>query len=362
MTERRPARPQILVAVCLYLGGLFAIQFVTNLILVVGLASPDGQESAKRQIGWFEGGGTSFAEATSIYRVILTALVVIAAAGVVFAVHAARGHHPSRVLLTVVAGVFLVAGVTGVAGDGYLAVIVGFVSVIFAAQLWSPVVRSYFREVAGKAPLPAPAVGSSTDPFAARHGVDSGSQQSAAPPEPPTTYAPPVQDWPPVPYQHPGYPPPAYAYAPAKPPADQRPRAVNIAVWTALIGSLVVAALSSLMLLGVLLTDLDYQSVIAEGGPGADMVRGSQDEFETALRHIVVLSSVSIPLAVGGVVASALVLLRPRSGGVMLFVMTVVTLIFSGLGFPLGLPWTAAAIVALVQLRKPEARAWFART
>src|SRR5690606_30131415 len=105
----------ILAVTCLYLGALFAIQFVKILLLTIGLGSPDGQEDLKRQIGWFEGGGTSFAEATSIYRIVLTATVIVAAAGVVFAIHAARGHHPSRVLLTVAAGIYLLVGLSGVA-------------------------------------------------------------------------------------------------------------------------------------------------------------------------------------------------------------------------------------------------------
>ena len=42
--------------------------------------------------------------------------------------------------------------------------------------------------------------------------------------------------------------------------------------------------------------------------------------------------------------------------------MTVVGLVVSFIGFPLGIPWTVAAIICLVQLRKAESRAWFSQT
>lgn len=344
MTETRPARPPSLLVTCLYLGGVFVVQLITALVLVGDLSTAEGQQRVDRQIGWFEGGGTSFAEAQSIYQAILTVLAVLAGMGVVFAVYAARGHHVSRVMLTVLAVVMLVAAVAGLLGDGFFVVTLGIVGVVFAAQLWTVVVRSWFRQLAGKPPLALPATPAKpVAPVPAAvtpHPV-------VPPPPPPSAFGP----------GHPGVPF-------GGPTTEPLPRSVSIATWTTLIGSIVAAGLAAMFLLSTLVIG-DYDKAIAQGGAVADLVRGSEDEFNDAIRLLRVVCGITIALSAGGVVAAVRVLRTRRSGDVMLFVMAAVTVIFAlaiAPSFPFGLPWGAAAIVVIFQLRTPEARAWFART
>lgn len=350
MTETRAGRPPALQVACLYLGGIFAIQLVRALVVVVGVSSPDGQDDVKRQIGWFRTDGASFADAVSIYRIVLTIVVILAASGVVFAVYAARGHHPSRILLTVLAVVFLGAGVGGLAGDDFFSGVLGFVGVVFAAQLWTPVVRSWFRVRAGKDPLPvkappAASVVPAADPFAQRPApaVEQQAGWPAAPPPPPPGH--------PQPYARPGV-------AVRQP----LPKPVAIAAWTAMIGSIVVGGASAVVLLGLAVIGNDYEKVVSEGGMTSDLIRDSGIDYDTMYTASLAIFSVCLVLSIGGLVGASLVLARKAAGHVVLFVMTVVTLIVSVLFFPVGLPWTAAAIVVLLQLRKPEAKSWFVRT
>ena len=313
MTETRPARPQQLSAACLYLGGIFSIQLIRVLVLVVGISSPDGQDDVRKQIGWFRTDGASFDDAVSIYRIVLGVLAVLAAAGVVFAIYATRGDHPSRVLLGVLAVVFLIVGLSGLTGEDFFAGVLGFVGVVFAVQLWTPAVRSWFRELAGKEPL-----AQATPPMAAEQPTPAG--------------------------------------------REPLPKPVSVAGWTALIGSIVVGGLSAMVLLGLVLIGNDYQKIVDQGGIGADMIRDSGMDYDTLYAASLAIFSVCLVLSAGGLIGASLVLARKRSGDVVLFVMSVVTVVVSVLFFPVGLPWTAAAIVVLVQLRKPEAKRWFVRT
>lgn len=315
MTETRPARPQQLSAACLYLGGIFSIQLIRVLVLVVGISSPDGQDDVRTQIGWFRTDGASFDDAVSIYRIVLGVLAVLAAAGVVFAIYATRGDHPSRVLLTVLAVVFLFVGLSGLTGADFFAGVLGFIGVVFAVQLWTPAVRSWFRELAGKEPL--------------------------------ARATPPVVTPPPMPGQL---------------GREPLPKPVSVAGWTALIGSIVVGGLSAMVLLGLVLIGNDYQKIVDQGGIGADLIRDSGMDYDTMYTASLAIFSVCLVLSAGGLIGASLVLARKRSGDVVLFAMSVVTVVVSVLFFPVGLPWTAAAIVVLVQLRKPEAKRWFVRT
>ncbi|MCW2825808.1 MAG: hypothetical protein JWQ91_2725 [Aeromicrobium sp.] len=348
MTDTRPPRPQALTAACLYLGAIFTVQLVTVLVLVSDLSTAEGQKRVETQLDWFGGGGRSFGDAQTIYQVVLTVVAVLAATGIVCAVHAAKGHHPSRVILTVLAAFFLAVSVSGLLGPGFFVAMLGFLAVFFAAQLWTPVVRSWFRVLAGKAPLPAKAVASTPVPVGAPTGGQSGGEMYPQPGQQPAP--------PPMP---PGYQP--YVHTPGREPL---PRAVGVAVWTTLIGSIVAMGLSAMFLLSMLVIG-DYDSFMAQGGPGADMIRGREADFNEALHLVRVICAIALVLGVGGLFAAIRVLVTRRSGDVVLFVMSVVTIIFTvviALGFPFGLPWTAAAIVVLVHLRKPESRRWFVKT
>lgn len=328
MTDTAARRPPILTGACVYLGALSAIIAFRAITVVSSWNSENRAADFGTLLRALRDAGLSAGAAETTYKTVLAVVAVFAACGVVFAAYTSRGHRTSRVGLTVAIGVSGVLTFVGVLGGSFFFAMLGALAVVFTIRLWTGEIRTYFRTLAGHAP-PAPKI-SPPDPFG----------PSAHPPSEIETITAPVQA-------------PTYR--------QPLPRAVSIAVWSAFIGSIAVIGLSALWLMSVLLLGLDYDAVIEQGGPGVDMLP-SESEFDTAMRLMTVLASLSVVLGLGGLLASIRVLVTRRSGGVVLFVMTVVTLIFSVVGFPLGIPWTVVAIIALIQLRKPEARAWFVKT
>ena len=354
MTDPVAKRPPTLVGACVYLGALSAIVSIRAIAMVAGWNGSDRAADVAPALRALRDAGLSQADAESGYKIFLTVLAVLAACGVVFAVYTARGQHVSRIGLTVVVGLSGTATFLGAMGSDFLLAMIGALAVVFSIRLWTGEIRTYFRTLAGHAPPPPKAprpakVSAAADPFA-QQPVGQPVQQPVAPTQ-----------------QHPapqGYgPPPGYYQQPTwQPKREPFPKPVGIVVWTAFTGSIIAAFLSAMVLLMVGVGALDYDRLIAQGGPGADMLRGSENDFDTALRFITVLSSVSLVLGLAGLLASIRALVKRRAGEVPLFVMTVVGLVVSFIGFPLGIPWTVAAIICLVQLRKAESRAWFSRT
>ncbi|MRK00277.1 hypothetical protein GEV27_01960 [Aeromicrobium sp. S22] len=357
MTVTSPRRPPLLTAACAYLGGLAAIQSIRTISLVSSWNGDNAAEKVSPYLEALRDAGMSQASAESGYKVFLTVLAVLAAAGVVFAIHTARGDRVSRIGLTVVMGLVGVSFFLGATGGSFFDAVIGAMAVAFTVRLWTGESRTWFRQLAGDLPPEEPsAVPQRSDPF---------STQQQAPVEHPA--AQPTQ--PPVhPYAHQPYAgapqspyPGAQPYWTPQPAPDKLPRPVGIAVWTTFVGSLMAALPAAILLLGFAVVGTDYDSWIEQGGVGADMIDLRESEFDTAVRFILAFSSISLVASAAGLFAAIRVLVTKRSGGVFLFVMTVVTIIISIIGFPIGLPWTVAAVVALIQLRRPEATQWFAR-
>jgi hypothetical protein len=346
MTDTVPKRPPTLAGACIYLGALSAILSIRAATVVSTWNGDDRAAEFGLVLDAMRDAGLSQSDAESTYRVLLTVVAVLAACGAVFAIFTARGDRASRVGLTVAVGVSGLASFLGIIGGGFLISMLGALLVVFTVRLWTGEIRTYFRTLAGHAPPPprpaAVAAAAAPDPFAGTSGP--AAQQPIVPAAPP--------EW---------HRPPGYHQQPWHPAREPLPKAVSVAVWTAFTGSIVAIGLSALMLLLILAGALDYDAIMEQGGPSADMVSGSENDFDTALRLMTALASISVVIGIGGLLASIRVLLKRRAGGVPLFVMTVVALVVSALGFPLGLPWTAATIVVWIQLRRPEARAWFSR-
>ena len=358
MTDAAVRRPPILTGACLYLGALAAIMSIRAVTLVSSWNSENRAADFGGSLDALRDAGLSASGAETFYKTLVTVVAVLAACAVVFAIYTSRGDRVSRAGLTATIGIVGVLTFVGALGGTVLFAMVGALAVVFTIRLWTGEIRTYFRTLAGHEPPPKKT--RPADPFAAtapHHPSETAEvAQPNAPQAPAPTYAPPPPGYPPQ-----GYPPPGYHQQPVRPGREPLPRSVSIAVWTTFIGSVVAAVFSALMLLAILVAGFDYDAAVEQGGFGADMI-GSKDDFELALRFITVLSSIAIVLGIAGLIVSIRVLVTRRSGGVALFVLAVVTIVVSGLGVPLGLPWTAAAIVAAVQLRRPEARAWFVRT
>lgn len=356
MTDTAVKRPPLLAGACFYLGMLAAIMAVRAVTVVTSWNGDNRATDFAGTLTALRDAGLSADGAETAYKTFLTVIAVLAATGVVFAVYTARGDRASRVGMTVVIGLSGFMSFAGLLGGTFFFAMVGALAVVFLARLWTGEIRTYFRTLAGHAPPAATPTSAPADPFADpfRHPAASGSGPQTAVQEPVTQA--PVQA-PPAP---PGYQQPWPQQFP--PGREPLPKAVSIAVWTTFVGSITAVGISAMMLLAIVGLGVDYDTVVAQGGPGVDMIRNSESDFDDALRYLVVISSISVVLGLGGLLAAIRVLVTRRSGDVLLFVMTVVTIVVSVIAFPLGIPWMAAAIVVLVQLRRPESRRWFVKT
>jgi len=265
--------------------------------------------------------GISMTEALLWGRRALLVAMVVLIAGIVFAVFAVRGHRPSRVYLTVMCGLvslFLVAvgGLVGVFAAAF--------AIFCAVQLWSRDARRWFDIKNGITPAPStprPVVGvttATTPAYAPQDGL-------AAPP----------------------------VASPA------RPTSVQVAGLVTIIASAIVMAVGSLILVQYV-TARDAMLRGQETSPVRDWVALTDDELAEGLRTIVILSGVAVPLSLVAIGAASLLLMGIRLGRSATLALAILTVPVAFVSL-IGLPWAVAAIVVIIALRKPEARAWFDR-
>ncbi|MFI5430266.1 hypothetical protein [Aeromicrobium sp. UC242_57] len=355
MTATTPKRPPMLTATCLYLGLFALIQAISAVDLI---STWNGENSADRVssiIKVIRESGASQAGAESGYKIFLTVLAVMAASGVVFAIYTARGDRASRIGLSIVMPVVGVCFFLGAVGGSFFDILLGALSVAFTTRLWRGEAKAWFRVLNGEEPEPTPP----PKPMAM---VGSTPPQDAAPSTPPAAYDPASHHPAAYPAQYP-VPQPGLQY-PAAPGAGREslPKPVRVATWTTFIGSAIVAGTSVLALLVLGLVGDDYERLLRESPFGQSMIDDAGLDYDQLYQTSMVIFGMCLALALGGLAASVLVLTKRRSGGVFLFVMGAVTVITSIVLFPIGIPFTVAAIVVLVQLRKPESRGWFVKT
>lgn len=334
MSETTVKRPPTLAGACVYLGALSAIIAIRAITLVSSWNADSRAEEFDRVLDVIRDLGASQAGAETGFKVFLTVVAVLAACGVVFAIYTARGDRPSRIGLSVTIGFVGLMSFLGFLGGGIFFAMVGALAAVFSTRLWTGEIRTYFRTLAGHAP-PPPKV-----------------QAVPVPEQQPTAYQQPAAGEQPVAY------PPYQAYQ--QPGAsDRMPKSVSIAAWTTFIGSVIVASVSALGLLSLGLVGNDYEQMMRDSPLSDDFISSSGMTYDELYRSSMTILGVCLALSLGGLAASTLALVKKHSGGVFLFVMAVVTILVS-IPFTLfGVPWAAAAIVCIVQLRKPEARAWF---
>jgi hypothetical protein len=321
MNAASAKRPPILTGACFYLGLLSAVMSVRAITLVSSWNSENRAADVAIVLRALRDAGLSADGAETFYRTFLTVLAVLAAAGVVFAVFTAQGDRASRVGITVAIGVVGLATFAGALGATFFMAMLGLVAVAFTIRLWTGEVGAYFRTLAGH-PAPSPEASQPSTPVAV---------QTQLPPD----------------------------HRPFVPRRDAMPRSVSIVVWTTLAGSALVALGAALGLLVLGIVGDDYEQILRDSPLSQSMLDGSSVDYDQMYRASLAVFGVCLALSLGGLTASVIALVKRRRGGVFLFVMAVVTVITSMLMFPFGIPWTAAAVVAIVQLRKPDARAWF---
>lgn len=335
----RPARPQALTLTCLFVGIACAL-ILTNLVGALqswgSIAMQDAIRSALDSPPVSEL-GMSVERAMDLLRYAAWVGVVLTVAGLVFAVYTAMGHRVSRIMLT---GLCALAAVT-FAAAGLVGLLPALFASISAWSLWSSDARRWFDEVDGRI-QPSPATDRPARPTLADlpGGVDPQRVVGPAPGAAPVAEAAPA--------------PPAASGAPST------PRPVRVAVITTVISCGVVALLGALMLLVSTLGADAYRASLEEPGLARDLVRStgvSSDEVVGLLRGSAV---VWLVLSALGLVSALAAAQRRRSGSVALQSAAFATIAVSVFFIPFGVLTAAAAVVVIVQLRRPEARAWFA--
>lgn len=317
MTSSKLQRPSLLVAVCTYIGVVCAIQCLTAASTVAAWTSINGQADRKSLIDALVRNGITRSNAETSYRTFLIVVAGIAAMCVVLAVYTAMSHRTSRTALTVLAVVVAAFAATG----PFVSELQAIFLLVCVAQLWSGDIRRHFRGEAPAVRAPSPA----SVPAVAR-------------------------------------PDQAMPSGVAAPTRRTLPQPVTVAAWTGLIGSLIVAGVSALELFVLVLFRDDYRQAMTDSKFMADLVRQSDMDLDTLIRVATIAAAVLLVLGVAGLLASIALLTGRREGGIALLVMAAISCVVSIVGFPIGVPWTVAAIVVIVQLRKPESRAWFAKT
>ncbi|RLV54935.1 hypothetical protein D9V41_14045 [Aeromicrobium phragmitis] len=325
-------RPRSVTLACLY-AGLGAAFLFTSLLSALwdwGSIALQDQIAAVIEEPPLAGFDLDVQTVLEGLRWVMLAGVVASIAGMVFAVFAFRGDRGSQIGLTVLCSI---AALTFL-GLGLVGLLPAMVAVACIALLWNAEARRFFS--GEEQPLElgaAPAV---------RQQPSRPAQST--PPAAPTSGAPAPQP----PRQLPPYLPP------------RRPTSVTLSLVLTGIGAALVAGFGVLALLVVTLGRAEYERTLNEQGLMQDVLRSSGISADDAIAIITWSAAAWVVLAL---VALAVTLWaatrRSPAARKALFAMSVVTLVVSVLFFPLGLLWTAAAVVVLVQVSKPDAKAWF---
>lgn len=360
MTATTPKRPPMLTATCVYLGVFALIQTISAIDLVSTWNGENGADRVQRALQALRDTGMGQGEAESFYKGFLTVLAALAASGIIFAIYTARGDRASRWGLTIVMTIVGLCFFAGATGGSFLDVLLGALSIAFITRLWRGDARAWFRALAGHEPevkTQKPQKVQHPDEPEAPRPLVGASAPTASEPSPPQPAAP-------APWQSgPSGPPPVGYQVPA-PRAGGReplPKPVAVATWTTFVASLVVALFSAIGVLVLGLIGDDFERLMRDS-PFSESLLDPDTDFDAFRQRTMIVYGLFLALSIGGLVASTWVLAKRRSGDVFLFVMAAVTVATSFLAFPLGLPFGAAAIVVIVQLRKPESRRWFAQT
>jgi hypothetical protein len=332
----RPARPPALTLTCVFVGvgcALILLDLVSTLSSWGSIELQDAVRDALAQEPFREA-GIGLDQALDYLRYAAYLAVVLAASGLVFAVYTARGHRASRICLTVLCGLaFLTFAAIGLAG-----LLPAAFAGVCAWSLWTPDARRWFDQLDGRAVVAPASAAASARP---------GGPQDPFATHPASTSAQPVEAVP-------------AAAAPAPVTPSVRPRSISTAVVVTVVSCLVVGFLGVVMLLVSTVGADAYREALTEPGLAQDMLRASGIDAERVIELLRISAAVWLVLCAAGLGAAAATARRTSAGATALRVVAIVTIVASVVFLPLGAVSIGLAIVVLVQLSKPEARAWLA--
>lgn len=337
----RPPRPQALTLTCIFVGVGSALLLVNLVSTLSSWGSIELQDAVREALATepLKEAGIGLDQALDALRYAAYVGVVLTASGAVFALYAARGHRTSRVMLTILCGLaFLVFAAMGLPGllPAAFAGVCGW-------SLWTAEARRWFDQVNGR-PVPALATATRTgaaDPFAAV----------------PPSSTPEVDT--PAAFPSDGEQPATPTSTGAAPAA--RPRSVSVAVVTTVVSCAVVGFFGLIALLVSTIGADAYRSALSEPGMAQDWLRSAGVDADQVIELLRLSSTVWLVLSVVGLAAAIATAKRLPAGVVTLRIVAALTVGVSVFFLPLGIVTAAAAVVVVVQLRRPDARAWLAR-
>ena len=335
-----PRRPTPVTLVCLFVG-FSAVLIVVNLMTVLGdWGSLSMQEGLEPVLEADPVSGTSLTmdQLLGYLRIATQVVVVLAIAAGVFAVYVARGHEPSRWILSVM----LVLGGLVFAASSLAGILPGVFAFLCVMTLWSRDARRWFALKNGRPVPPTPAQRAEGATAVAHHPSQPNAGGTAVPAAAQLTAT--------------------GAPAPAPPPAapGRRPGAVEAAVWTAFGSSVLAAAMGAFGLLAVTVGGDAYREALEQPGLMRDLLDGSGWSTEDMLALMRYATASWLVLGALGAVTALWARTGRRSGRLALVVMCGVTLAASIIFLPAGLLTGAVAVLVLVLLNRQPAKAWFA--
>jgi len=380
-----PSRPPRLTTACLFLGLASGLLAVSSFSGLSNLMSIDMRQSVADAMssGPLDTTGISVDTVLDWMRWVLTAGTIVAACAVIFSIYAWRGHRPSRVIVTVWAGVaalfFLAGGLWGMLPAAFC--------IYCAVVLWTSDVRRWFAAVNG-APTDSDEEQSVSASQSQRESQSAGSQaagtQSAAAqgpqapqhredssesnqrPEQQTAgqqddpFSRPPQTVPAEQFQHTGNVGAQAAGQDSGGPGSvaQRPQPAVAAGIITLVGAVPVLLVCGINALYAILAADSYANLLRDSAFLSDSLDSIGVSATSFVQLVAVFSSIASIASVLAIIAAICLLLHQRWSLWLLRILTMITIVFGVLGFPIGLVWAAAAVAVLILLFRPSVGRW----
>lgn len=336
-----PPRPSSVTSACLFVG----LSCVILLVSVVQALGSWGSIEAQEQLAAvldeqpLSGMGLSMDQALDTMRAALYVAALVCLLGVVFAIYTFRGHGPSRFVLTVVCALAAVGFIL----TGLIGILLAAFVLSSAFMLWSPESRDWFALKNGRTPPVRAQRPASRVDAVAPSAVAPGRPEAPAGPAAPAASAP--------------QPTPRSAGAAGR---QRIPREVLIASVTTLVTWLTVGFVALMIVLSFIFTTDSFADIAASDPALAEQVETLRDTIGDVAPSWAVAALVVGVMSLVAAVAAVAGMLRRSAGRAGMVMLSYGGIVLSALVLPVGLPWAAAAVITIVLLNRPVARAWFA--